>query len=182
MRRLPDGYATQSIACLASATHFIWLFFSRTKNGKEQLAQSHNTTRLTCGQTHPVTPATRNACSTSAADGVVPSTPPTPGNSSIDVTTARATARQNRAPPQCPRLFCPLLHQRSFPSGFSAGHLRQETPGLVPPPAPDMHSQDHQTGTSVWLHRLWIRPCLPPASCLKSDSVNVGDTSPGPPT
>ena len=49
---------------------------------------------------HPPHPdrAKRKSCSTSAANGVDPSAPRTPGNSSIDVATARATVHDKMEP------------------------------------------------------------------------------------
>ena len=49
------------------------ILFLCIKNWKEQSVQNHNSTRLTCVQTHAVSQAKRNPCSISAADGVVSS-------------------------------------------------------------------------------------------------------------
>ena len=114
---------------------------------------------------HPVR-AKWKSCSTSAANGVDPSAPRTPSNSSINVATARATAHDN----QPPRLF-----RSSTRSLLGLWRVPTETRNSW------SHSTTRTTKRAVWPHQLRIRPCFPSANRLKSDSIKVGGTSPGAP-
>ena len=139
---------------------FRWYpFCSRTLANLNKKERQHNETK----QHHPVSPASREFCSTSAAARVSPSAPRAPGNSSRDV----ATTTMN--PSELPRLFSSSSHDVGLTTGFflwpAVTKSRQ--------PAFHFHGDHHQPGSFVDSYKLWVRTCLSFARCFQNHSIDV---------
>ena len=113
---------------------------------------------------HGAKPANRPSCSTSC-EGVSPSAPRAPGNSSIVDATVLATTQAKMDPTQTPSLLGTSPQQVCLASCLGSGQLRNKLLRLLRPPTLDFDAQhDQHVLTNVGGGRRGVRPS-PPRLC-----------------
>ena len=184
VKDLRSEFLQQSLRTLAHELFILWkhnstwspfaqLLYSQCT--RSSLARYTPTLWSAKTRPHLAWPANRSSCSTSATDGVSPSAPHAPDNSSNDVAAARAAAHDNMEPHLNLQACSTRLLMRRVSSQAFDRKLQV--------------SYDHRPPTSVaittrrtrrWTpYQLWVCAFFPLPRRIKSNSVSFHGVSPG---
>ena len=91
---------------------------------------------------------------------------------------ACSSARQDRTPPEPPRLLHSALHHSGLRPHLGLGEQLDKRAGLLGPSSAHLQGQHHQTSPSTCCHKLRVGPCLLPARTREGHAISVGCSLP----